>query len=320
MSGARRFLPALKLIFVATVLVLALRALLGLLGDYRWNDFLRSAGDLPKGQLTTAIVVAMTGYLVMTGYDAFAFRYIDRALLYRRIALASFTGYAINNNIGLSGVVGTSLRYRYYRRWGLSSSQIAKVFVFCTISYWLGFALLGGVVFLLRPPAIGAGLPLRFASVRTLGALLLVPGALYLFWICVHRAPLRIRGWELPSPKAPVFIGQVIISMADWVLAGVVFYLLLPEPLPLSFIGTLGIFLLAQVAGLVSNVPGGIGVFEAVALLCLRAYVTPISAIGALLMYRGIYLLMPLIAALLLLTVYEAISRWKRAGPLRSPE
>src|SRR5436305_13366496 len=109
----------------------------------------------------------------MTGYDTLAFRYIRHPLPYFKIALASFIGYAFNNNVGLSGLVGGSLRYRLYAGWRLTAVEIAKVIAFCTISFWLGFVLLRGTFFILAPPLAPAPVHLPFGSVRLLGVLLL---------------------------------------------------------------------------------------------------------------------------------------------------
>ena len=101
----------------------------------------------PIDQILLAAALTLLGYLVMTGYDTLAFRYIRHPLPYFKIALASFIGYAFNNNVGFSGLVGGSLRYRLYNAWRLTAVEIAKVIAFCTISFWLGFVLLGGDLF-----------------------------------------------------------------------------------------------------------------------------------------------------------------------------
>ena len=50
-------------------------------------------------------------------------------------------------------------------------------------------------------------------------------------------------------------------------------------------------FLLAQFAGIVSNVPGGLGVFETVLLVMLSAQVEHRAILRALVLFRAIYCL-----------------------------
>jgi uncharacterized membrane protein YbhN (UPF0104 family) len=51
-------------------------------------------------------------------------------------------------------------------------------------------------------------------------------------------------------------------------------------------------FIIAIAAGIISNVPGGVGVFESVLLLLFRT-VPPDQLLGSLLAYRIIYYLVP---------------------------
>lgn len=310
----RRLLALFRIAFVLGVFAFAVRALHATLAGYHWSDFFRYLHSMPPARIAAAVVLALTGYLIMTGYDTIAFRYIDHSLPYPWIALASFTGYAINNNLGLSGVVGATLRYRFYKRWGVRAADIARVFVFCTVTYWLGFILLGGLVFLFWPVALPPALHLPFRSVRAFGAVLLVAAFAYVSWILLRRQPLRLRGWSVELPKRPIFVAQLVISMADWLLAGIVLRTVLPPPATVPWLSVLAIFLLAQIAGLVSNVPGGLGVFEVVVLLFLKSWYPPAALLGALVTFRGIYFLMPLAIALVLLCAHEVRARISRAA------
>src|SRR5437016_5934248 len=123
---------------------------------------------------------------------------------------------------------------------------------------------------------------------------------------------MRVRQWEFELPTLPQFIGQVVTSTLDWSIAAAVLYILLPDQLPLPFLRFLGIFLLAQVAGVVSNVPGGLGIFEAVILLFLAPYFSASQILGALVAFRAIYYLLPLFLATMLLAAHEIVE--KREG------
>jgi uncharacterized membrane protein YbhN (UPF0104 family) len=67
----------------------------------------------------------------------------------------------------------------------------------------------------------------------------------------------------------------------------------------------MGIFVLSQVAVLVSQIPAGLGLFEAVILGGLAPAVTGHATLLALLLYRAIYFALPLLAASVSLGVGE---------------
>lgn len=76
-------------------------------------------------------------------------------------------------------------------------------------------------------------------------------------------------------------------------------------------IGTyIGLFVIAQATGVFSQVPGGIGVFESIFLLALPDFVDKADIFGALLAYRIIYYVLPLIGVGGLFFIYE---NWLRA-------
>jgi phosphatidylglycerol lysyltransferase len=316
MDRLKRLAPFLKPLLILGVFALALRVLGKTLAQYRYHDIVAYISSLHTDQIILAIVLTLFGYLVMTGYDTLAFEYIRHPLPYRKIALASFIGYAFNNNVGLSGLVGGSLRYRLYTAWRLSAVEVARVIAFCTISFWLGFIVLGGTFFIILPPEVPASVHLPFNSIRLLGIALLIPAVAYFAWIAFRREPVRIRQWEFELPTFGLFVAQITISAIDWVIAAGVLYILLPDSLPLNFTRFLGIFLLAQISGVVSNVPGGFGVFEAVILIFLAPFYSASSILGALVAFRLIYYLLPLITATILLATHEIVE--KREGVARA--
>jgi len=316
MDRLKRIAPFLKPLVILALFAVALRVLQDTLAHYHYHDVIVYLSSLPVDQIVLAVALTLFGYLVMTGYDTLAFEYIRHPLAYRKIALASFIGYAFNNNVGLSGLVGGSLRYRLYTAWRLSAVEIAKVIAFCTISFWLGFVLLGGTLFIAAPPEIPAAVHLPFNSIRLLGIILLLPAIFYFLWIAVRREPVRLRQWEFELPTFGLFVAQFTISALDWIIAAGVLYILLPDSLPMAFTRFLGIFFLAQIAGVASNVPGGLGIFEAVILLFLAPFFSASAILGSLVAFRAIYYLLPLVVATILLATHEILE--KREGVVRA--
>ncbi len=315
MPRVKRLWPFLRPLLMIAVFAVALRVLQNTLAQYHWRDVMRYLESIPAIQVAISIVLTLLGYFLMTGYDTLAFRYIRHPLPYRKIALASFIGYAFNNNVGLSGIVGGSLRYRLYNAWRLSAVQIAKVIAFYTITFWLGFVLVGGSLFIFAPPHVPHAIHLPFNSIQVLGFVLLLPALAYLTWVVVRKQPVRIRQWEFELPQPRLLIAQILVSAADWIVAAAVLYILLPDELPTGFIHFVGIFLLAQIAGVASNLPGGLGVFEAIILIFLAPFYPAAAILGSLVAFRVVYYLLPLILATILLAAHEIVE--KREGVAR---
>jgi phosphatidylglycerol lysyltransferase len=137
--------------------------------------------------------------------------------------------------------------------------------------------------------------------------LMLVPFA-YVATTVIRRAPLRLRSFELPLPSTRIAVAQLMLSAVEWSLAGGVLYVLLP-PSTLAFIPFLGIFLVAILLGMLSHVPGGVGVFEGLMVLLLKPYLPSTAVLPALVVFRAVYYLLPLGVALIGLVADEG---WQR--------
>ncbi|MGC8495515.1 MAG: bifunctional lysylphosphatidylglycerol flippase/synthetase MprF, partial [Syntrophobacteraceae bacterium] len=279
------------------------------LEQFRYQDIINSLQRVSGKQVVPALVATAANYVVHSWYDTLAFRYIKHSLNYRRIAFTSFIGHAISNSIGFPMLAGSSVRYRLYASWGLTTLKISKIIVFCTLTLWLGLLATGGIVFLLEPSKLPLWLHLPFRSTLPIGSVFIAVLGMYLWGTGTRKAPLTFRGWKFYPPPLWLSMSQIAISSLDWALAGYVLYVLLPASRQLTFPAFLGIFLLAQIAGLASQIPGGLGVFESILVLGLSSVLPAYSIIGALLVYRLIYYLLPLVLATALLGAFETIKR-----------
>ncbi len=285
----RRALPAV----VGFVLFLgALAVLASELRAYSWQSFARDALRIPRWRVTVALMLTGLNYLVLTGYDRLAFKAIGRSLPARRIMLTSFLAYAVANNVGFSALSGASVRYRFYCRWGISASELSRIVVAYSVTFWLGLLFLGGVV-LVRAPLGALGVP--HIPGQALGWLLLAATA----------------GYLLARPS--LAFTQLILSVADWILAAAILYVLLPAG-ALAWTVFLGAFLTAMLVGMVSHVPGGAGVFEGMLTLLLAPYLTGSQLLPVLAVYRAIYYLAPLALALAGLAADEFLKRRDQAA------
>lgn len=284
------------------------------LRTYHLKDIQTAFDAISGAHLWAAAGLTILSYAVMTGYDILAMRYIQYPLSYSKIGLASFIGYAFSNNIGFSMIAGASVRYRLYSAWGLSTLQITQMVAFCTLTLWLGFLILGGAVFLIEPLTLPAAIHLPLASVRAIGILMLAVVLAYGIVTAAKKAPITIREWEIQLPSIGLVVSQLIIAALDWMLASLVLFVLLASGTAMSYPEFMAVYLLAQLAGLVSQVPGGLGVFETVIVLMLSARLPANQIFGALLGYRALYYWLPLGTAALLLGLQEILRKRERLG------
>jgi phosphatidylglycerol lysyltransferase len=299
-----RILAALGPLLGVALLSLAVVVLRHEFQTYHLRDVVGHLRDIPGRALALALALTVLGYLALTGYDALAFRYIRRALPYRRIALASFVAFVFSHNVGLSFFGGSAVRYRMLSSWGVRAEEIARVIAFALLTFWLGFLLLGGLVHTAWPLALD--LPgIHLASSRPIGLGLLAVLCTYVGLVLRRRAPLRVRGFQVDLPSVGMTGAQLALSSIDWLLAASVLYAVLPASPELGFPTYFGAYLLAVVVGIVSSVPGGLGVFETAMVLLLRPYLPGDRVLASIVAYRIIYYLLPMAVAVVLFAGYE---------------
>ena len=300
---------------VAIGLVLFLIALEVLRLELRtvtWPQLTADVLQTPPWQLGLALVLTTINYAALTGYDLLAFAYIGARLPRGRIAVASFLAYAISNNVGFAMLSGASVRYRFYTRWGISAEQLSRIVVSYSMTFWLGLMGLGGLSLAVSPLPSALELPAH-ELVAPIGWLLLLVPAAYVIATVLRREPLRVRGFEVPIPSPRIAVSQVLLSAAEWSVAGAVLYVLLP-PSSLSFLQFLGTFLVAILLGMASHVPGGLGVFEGLMVLLLKPFLSSGQLLPALVVYRVVYYLLPLSIAIIGLVADEVRERRAHAA------
>ena len=194
---------------------------------------------------------------------------------------------------------GSAIRFRLYVSVGISAIDVATVTAFCSLSLGLGLATVLGVSLLVTPEHVAHILHLNPNWSLLLGGLLLCTVAAYALWACLARGTLEIRGWALRAPGAAIALPQLLLSVLDLSLSSAVLWWLLPPSAHVPFVTFVGVYAAAVIAGIVSHVPGGIGVFEAVILYTLPNVPTD-ALVGSLLAYRAVYYVVPLVFGTLL--------------------
>jgi phosphatidylglycerol lysyltransferase len=300
---------------IATIAVflLALAALQHILRDFHYHQIIAQLRSLSARQLLLGLLFTIGSYWVLTFYDLSALHYAGIKLPYRLVAFASFTGYAISNNIGFALISGGSVRFRLYSAAGVSAGNIAKVVVFAGVTFTAGLFGIGSFAFLVAPGELGPVAHIAPPVASALGGIALALILATIVTAAINRRPIRIWRLRIPVPSPRMLAAQIIISGADIALAAAVLYVVLPPLVGLGFWGFLGLFSVALLLGVVSNVPGGIGVFESVMLVGLHRSDSA-AVLGGIIAYRAIYFLLPLIAAGILLAANEFL--WRKPGRL----
>ena len=134
--------------------------------------------------------------------------------------------------------------------------------------------------------------------------------AYYAISIMFKNKSIRIGEIKFHIPSFGVSMVQTILGIMDALCAGLVLYFCITPYIDLPFGVFIGLYVIAMVAGVFSQVPGGIGVFESVFMVALPETADKASIFGALLAYRIIYYVLPLIGVGGLFFIYE---RWLRA-------
>ncbi len=283
-----------------------------MLSQYRLHDILAHMRALPAPNLLAAMALTVLGYGCLTLYDALGLHFADARVPYPRLALISFMGYAIGHNVGVNTLSGGAVRYRAYSALGLTARQIATVIAFGTVTFSLGAAVMLGTSLLMESGLSARLLHVHRGLVMLGGCALLAGVAGYFFLACSRHEILRVGRLSVPVPSGRTALAQVGAACADLLCAAGVLYVLLPPQAAIGYFAFAGLFLIAIAAGIVSNVPGGVGVFETVLLLLFRQ-VPADQLLGSLLAYRLIYYLGPFALALALLGAHEL---WLHRAPL----
>lgn len=301
----------LAALITAAIFVAALWVLDDSLRHLRLHDIGKALNALSATQLLAAVAWTAGSYFALTLYDRLALSIAGKDLPYPRVATISFIACALAHSLGLSSLSGGSVRLRAYSAEGLSAADIALVQGLFSLTFLLGAGTLLSGSLLLEPDEAARLLHVPDGIAQAIGAGLAIALAAYGIAAALRDRPIQLHNWQLPTPKPWQVASQFGVSTFDIVCSAAALYVLLPADVAVSFPAFFGVYVIAITLGAVSNVPGGLGVFES-ALLLLLPGAAPASLIGAILLFRLIYYIVPFVIALLLLL-------WREAHAVREP-
>ena len=300
----KKVLPMLGKLFVLFICIMACWLLYNKLRSYSLEEIIDSIQQINSSQLLYAVFYVIINYVILIGYDWLAIRAIHRKLPLARVSLVSFTGCAVSYNLGaLLG--GTTVRYRLYSAWGFHAIDIVRLVLMLAVTFWIGALGLAGGVLCFADVTVPPELGIEPSHIRPVGAALLALCVLYLLvcWWAKGRA-VRIFKKEFSLPTLPLALAQTAVACADLLVAAACLYVLLPPDSGISFASFLPNYLLAQVAVVLTHVPGGVGVLEVILMHIVHG-VQPALLFGAILVFRVLYYLIPLGLSAVMLFFYE---------------
>ena len=250
-------------------------------------------------RIACALGLVAGSYALLVANEQIALRWAGARVKLSAGASTSFAAYALANNLGLGVIVGGTVRASVYARYGVGLVQVAKVTAYGTATFSLGVAALAGISFLRAPPGLFDALHIAVPLGRFLGLLLSVGPGIYVIACALLPREMTLRGHAVRPPRAWLALIQVMFGMADVALSAAVLWVLLGPSAP-HYTAFLGSYLISLVSGLLSGVPGGVGVFEG-AMLLLSPDINRSALAAGLLGYRLFYYLTPLGVALALL-------------------
>lgn len=288
------------------------------LSKYHFADIKEALFSIPEKNLILAGLASLGGYVALSSYDYLALRYIGRKLAAWKWIFVGFIGFSVSNNAGHAIVSGGAIRYRLYTRWRFHASEIVRMVTFSGFTYLVACFFLVILGYLLTPDhAFGEGSVSKLTT--TLTAAVSALGLLLYFWASLfYKKPIIVKDVEFEIPNFKMALAQVFIGGADILLASLVLYFSLIPFVDIPFDVFIGVFLIAQVLGVFSQVPGGLGVFEGLFMFIIPGEHNQAFLFGALIAYRIIYYLLPLIVSGIVLLIYEGYLKIAKSRRLSS--
>jgi len=304
-SYVRRFaMPALAL----GVCILVLLAAQDLTRTLDYHAVVKTLRHLPPDLLLAALVATALSYLGLVGRDATALRSVG-ATGKRRVPgpvlwIGAIAGSALGNAVGFGALTGGAVRYRVYGVAGVSAGQVAQLSVLTAATFALGLVVMSALGLVCAAPAIAHPLHVPALALRGGGLAVLAASAALIAWARPGRPKLRVGRFSLELPDRGVILVHLVLVGLDVVGAALALFVLLPG-MQVGFGTFLAIYTIALLLGVIGHTPGGLGVFEAAMIFALGGALPPANAIAALLAYRTIYFILPLLISGALLAAFE---------------
>jgi phosphatidylglycerol lysyltransferase len=298
-SRARRLLLSGAVLIAGAVFIIPLG---DLVAGIDYHEMIVALRRMPAAAIALSLAATVVSFAALVCRDAGALRYIGARTSFSALLLASFCGSALGNAAGFGALTGAAVRYRVYGAVGIKHDDVARLLLFVMGGFALGLAGIGGAAGLIEADPVAALLGWAPSVLRAVAAAAVASSIFFL--IFGLRGPIRIRGFSLLPPSKTLAAGQLALTSIRLLAAAIALWVLLP-PIPVGFVTFAAIFSAATALAVVSHVPGGVGVFDLVVLWALRGHSHSDAVAAALLAYRGVYYVLPLLVSAALFAFFE---------------
>ncbi|MGC2275313.1 MAG: lysylphosphatidylglycerol synthase domain-containing protein, partial [Candidatus Binatus sp.] len=279
--------------------------------DYR--GVTQALRQTPHRLVWISILLTAVSYLALVARDLGALSYVGMEVSTPALLLASFCGSALGNAISFKALTADAVRDRVYGAVGVSPEQTARVMLFINVAFGIGLAAFAALSLMLAGNAVAHLLPISITSIRCAGAAALLAILLALLLRSWRRQSVAIGRVPIEMPSLTITLIQLVASAVDLAAAAGALWFLLPHA-QIDFFSFAAVFSAAIALGVISRLPGGFGVFDVVIFLVLRRFVPANELVAALLIYRGVYFVLPLLLAAASLAGLELRSATGRFG------
>ncbi|MBO9128304.1 bifunctional lysylphosphatidylglycerol flippase/synthetase MprF [Bacillus sp. 165] len=250
------------------------------LADLSFRQAVHVIKNMPTGGFILALIVGTVAVATMFLYDYVLVHSLSLKISIPKVFRISWIANSFNGVLGFGGLAGAGLRTMLYRQYTKDSSGLVKGVAWLTSAFITGLSVLSFLTLL-----------------HILDATYILQEKPWLWppLICFALfVPLYIGISKRKAPSRPTVLYS-LVSCFEWLSAGVVIYVILCLlDVNISFPETLGVFVIAAIAGSISLVPGGLGSFDLIFLTGIERYgVETETAFSALLLYRLVYYFFP---------------------------
>ncbi|MCD2177734.1 bifunctional lysylphosphatidylglycerol flippase/synthetase MprF [Rhizobium sp. C1] len=299
-----RYREYLLLAAILAVSSLTAYAIYSLTREIRIEDVRDALAATPLSAILLSLLFTALSFVAMIAYDINAIDYVRKEKLpLVSVAITSFTAYAVGNTAGFGALSAGAIRLRAYLRLGLTPEEIAKIIAFVTLAFGLGILMVTALSVLVTAPRLAALSGIDAQVIRAIATAVIVVMAVLLY-IGRDGRRISIGFLTVRLPDSKTASRQFLVSALDMAAAATALYVLIPQ----NAVGWPTFFAIYSTAvglGLLSHVPAGIGIFEAVMVSALGSNVDVDRILGSLLLYRLIYNVLPLLVAALALILAE---------------
>ena len=283
-------------IFIWLVAAFALVVIFNLARNVDWRAVGRAVHSIPSTTLLLAAGLVAVGYAVYGSFDLLGRRYLGQRLPAGRVLGIAMISYALNLNLGVL-IGGLAVRLRLYATLlGLRRSNILRLTGFSVTTNWIGYGLIAGAVFASGVTPIPASWHVGGMALRVAGVVMMLGGLAYILfcWRTTQRH-WTVRGHRIAIPSGGMAVTQCALAILSWAVMGAIMYVLLQQKVPYPTV--LGVLLCTSMASVIVRIPGGLGTTEAIFVGALAGQLPASQVLGAALVYRALYALLPLCLA-----------------------